>query len=83
MVCCNCANKKGWYGDPKGKAGTFFECGCDCHKHGNKYPEKKMKTFLKKNPENNPKVRDFPKWFENDKKDKIQQKKDIRAERGE
>ena len=83
MVCCNCANQNGWYGDPKGKAGTFFKCGCDCHNHNKVYPEKKMKTYLKNNPENNAKVKDFPKWFENDKKDKIQQKKDIRAERGE
>ena len=82
MVCCNCKGKL-WYGDPKGVAGTFFACGCECHKHGGKYPERKQKNYEKRHPEMNPKVKDFPKWFENDKNDKIQQKKDIRSEKGE
>jgi len=80
MVCCNCKGKL-YYGDPKGVAGTFFKCGCACHEHGNKYPEKKMKAYLKKNPENNPKVRDFPKWFEDDKKEKQQIQKDNRTQK--
>ena len=80
MVCCNCKGKA-WYGDPQGKPGTFFKCACLCHEHRGKYPEKKMKAYLKKNPETNSKVKDFPKWFENDKKEKQSIAKDIRSQK--
>ena len=77
MVCCNCKGKA-VYGDPKGVAGTFFECGCECHKHAGKYPTKKQTGFEKRNPETNKKILNFPKWFENDKAEKLAKQEEAR-----
>jgi len=80
MVCCNCKGKA-WYGDPLGKVGTFFECGCQCHKNKGIYPKAKQARWEKKHPDTNPKSKDFPKWFENDKREKQAKAKEIRTQK--
>ena len=85
MVCCNCDRRKGkrsgWYGDAKGEPGTFFKCGCLCHKNKGKYPHKLQQAYEKKNPETNPKVKNFPEWFEKDKLKKIAEAEEAKRSR--